>query len=451
MSEQPMRERLGTLRTTHAVGQAKLNRQHAANESRQQEIEAQIQRLQAEREELMVTNEQLERERATAGRNVLEAEVAIILEELEASAHALRGLGELLYQRAQVDEYHRELLAKHPEWEAQLVDYRRYIADPTAVLETVPEWHRPAMQQSYTQLGQELAPLIQVEASKQTLPPLHQLTLAIGVTANLDALKIQWIIPVRTAEARLDGVQPLSGWLIHILRNAICGTDPQSGWDVADLVVSSWQDYVVLEALGEYHGPLTIDDASEALIQAAIMTSEHLKDVPLTISVAELSIALWQHQIVPQEELLPEKEPASPSGAISTLLSQLFAAQGTDAWYSATDVQSWERPLKVSKTSLWTAQARRLRTLLMRMVARGYIGGDGVLLEQLHSHVPEPHATDLQRGIGQLLTNEILIFVPNGSVGQAYVTINPECMAEVQALINRDIMPGTFWSDMLKA
>ncbi len=119
----------------------------------------------------------------------------------------------------------------------------------------------------------------------------------------------------------------------------------------------------------------------------------------------------------------------------------------SQGWYTEADLVAWDRPTKVGEASRWNTQARRLRTVLIRLAVHGKVGSTGVPSAMLWEPLPEPHRSAVRSSIDALITKQVLRIVSGKRPSDRQVALNPAQMTEVQSLINRQVTP--FWSDVL--
>ena len=93
--------------------------------------------------------------------------------------------------------------------------------------------------------------------------------------------------------------------------------------------------------------------------------------------------------------------------------------------------------------------ARRLRTLMLRLVAHGHVGANGIEPEAIFMGLPEIHRQSLQNVLPVLLEAEFLVRVAPQSTNREHVAVNPNRLADVQALVNREMLPA--WIELAKS
>lgn len=121
-------------------------------------------------------------------------------------------------------------------------------------------------------------------------------------------------------------------------------------------------------------------------------------------------------------------------------------AKLTHGWYFDKDIESWRRRSKETGGD-WPPAGRRLRTLLIRMVARGHFGPEMVPMDRLWMNLPSPFEEEMRRNIERLIERSLLLENSQAEQDSRLVSLNPDMVAEIQNLINRTVSP--FWADIV--
>jgi hypothetical protein len=188
-----------------------------------------------------------------------------------------------------------------------------------------------------------------------------------------------------------------------------------------------------MSALAEYTGKATLAESTRAALEAGLRDQ-----LPgLQIEAVEISVAAWRYGIglPPAIEVVAGEQQAPEIPVAENIPEEEIPG----VWYRRADIESWNRPLKIATGSQWNQQARRLRTMLIRMIASGMVGGVWVDADQLTLGLPQTHAKALREGIARLV--EVGVLQPVN--GDNRVTVNPSQIEEIQNLINRDTTE--FW------
>jgi hypothetical protein len=200
--------------------------------------------------------------------------------------------------------------------------------------------------------------------------------------------------------------------------------------------VDSWEGYDALITQGMYDGSEAMEVAATSYLQKQITTLPVFGRFVPTVDVAVLPNAL--RSLVTDETIEPRFDTAEEYDGVE--LEEL-----TRGWFSNDDVNSWAAPLNVVEGSMWNEQARRLRTLLIRLIGKGCVGDGGVSREQLIQHLPEPHDQLMRNGIERMLEADLLMHTEqeNGDT----IALNPSMLTDTQFLINREVTP--FWAGII--
>ena len=197
----------------------------------------------------------------------------------------------------------------------------------------------------------------------------------------------------------------------------------------------------VLTTLFDYSGNEAIEQSCQETIGNSLPASWPFQGLEPVLQITRVEWSLWQ---LGQERtgvllVLPEEQPE-----IVAEPQKPFVSSGL---FTERDIISWERPLRVTEDSAWSVQGRRLRTLLMRLIAQGRVGRDGLPAEQLSAGLPQQHAEALQLVLPELIEAGVLVEEPSQGIGQV-VCLNPELLLIMQDLINRDV--SAIWETLVE-
>ncbi len=123
-------------------------------------------------------------------------------------------------------------------------------------------------------------------------------------------------------------------------------------------------------------------------------------------------------------------ETLHPNG--ETLKNPLFNNQ---------DIKVWERPLGSKRDSKRTFTARRIRTLVLRLATKGYIGRDGIDELTILSGLKGSHLASFQTALPRLREIGILQAENKTEENFGKLYLNPQHLKDIQDLINRAITP----------
>jgi len=435
--------------TAHTDRQAQLQNQIARLVAEAALVEAELQHLRIQ-QQMQADHRQVEEHR-------------LIREGLGEAATRLVALGPYWRLQAVVAEQRAYLVAAIPDLTDTIAQYHAFAADPDAILASVPPTYRSALSSHHQLLSQQLAPLFEVEAEARKLGYEHVLNLPVLVAQNTSTDEVAWVLPTRS-DLVADGSEPLLAEAIAAIRAVVQErwlTDP--AWYIAELSQTTWEGFDALVALGEYRGGQPLPEHQAPHLAAALQATLNFAEMPVQVTVIALPWTLWevgqgtatQEPLQVAAPLSLTEESASSAQPEAELPEPTPASSPTPTpelenhpWYTARDLQHWQRPLKVVDGSQWSAQARRMRTVLMRLIGHGIIGERTTNLADLSRDLPLLHAEPLRTGLERLLAASLLREAAPSPDSERRVSLNGDMLEQIQALINRDVTP--FWADLLQ-
>jgi hypothetical protein len=359
-------------------------------------------------------------------------------------ASFVRGHGYWI-QRAHLKNRIQALWTEDRVLEARIETYHKMETDTEQILSSVPDLIRDAVAQTLRaeqeKIRAQITPFLSFQAELGALRPEQPFTLQVVVVHEPDDALISWILPFPADEAALPtDAAPIVSQVADEVMKSIGTFGKHKGWSIEDIEAKRWEGFAVLLALARYDGEQPIDMATQTLLAETLQGTPLFRDIDLEVRVELLPQAAWAcgHQdialVTPAaaeeaEDELAERETAQP------------LRETSQGWYTIEDLRSWGH----KKDSKLTPQARRLRTLLLRMVARGSVGAAAAPLHLLCETLPPKHAVEMRRGIESLLGAGLLRSV-EAETAHAGVTINPDMLTEVQSLISRE--PTLFWTEI---
>lgn len=297
------------------------------------------------------------------------------------------------------------------------------------------------------EVGQSARTLAQVQYIwREPARDTGSLKLSLQLAMQLDAKnkEIGWILPFSADMTRSEPQASPLNKVVDAVFKAIVSLRQSEDWHIAKVSVNRWASFVTLLTHAEYRGHQSPIDSAQAWIQAALTGDPLFAQVETRVEVAAISRLAWDRGLTWSEQV-SGLEPAKAE----PYHSEIPLAEASQGWYRDADLVSWERPIKGPTDSLWNVQARRLRTVLMRMLAKGKVGSKTTAGEMLWQHLPEPHQSELRAGIQRLVEEQVLVEVASSPEEKPSLAINPERLGEVQSLINRDVTP--FWAAIVSA
>lgn len=450
-----LRDQLTAVQQARAAQEQQITDELAAYEPERDNLLAQIEQLQQQLVAIEKTREVLQRQLEIELENATAKEFGIAQAALKASlaavSHAHRQI--IRYQEAIAER--KALFAANPELAEKLLDYRRYEADPKAVLKTVSLWHQPALRRSYESIREQLAPVLTLDAELQALQRPQPVVLHVLVSHDPQTARMRWILPLPIHVEMLPSESAtLLLDLFDLLSNVIRSLAQQPEWGLSTISVGQWAEFLALEAGGDYRAQISPSSLTEQTIAQAFQERQIVDGLQLTVQVAAILPAAWsQGMAVTPIVSLEADEPIQPApvleGGVEQPAAYLPLETITNGWYSDADIQSWERPLKVTKHSLWNVRGRRMRTMLMRMIASGHIGQDALSKELVHEGLPPLHAAEMRRDVDRLIAANFLLVTQNSMPDGHHVAVNPARLTEIQELINRDVTLESSWASIL--
>lgn len=406
----------------------------AARSQEQSEILVQLEALRRRLEAIAAESSQLRSHRESMVSLHHRAEADVVLREFALSAHSLVAFCNRLAEVSGLRERRERLLRGDPDLAAAVQNYREFERDRDRLLSALPAFYRSSLLQEHDRLRERVGPLLEGESQETRLLEDMVATLPIVVVGDREQYMVHWLMPFSAVQS--DAVmaqEDLKFDLVAAVMTAVEGLARSEEWYFAELETGSWAGYATMSALAEYRGKATLAESTRDALVA------DLRDrLPgLQIEVAEISVPAWRYGL----GLLPAIEAGADEqqGREVPISEDVPEVETPGSWYRKADIESWNRPLKIVAGSQWNQQARRLRTMLMRMIVSGMVGGVWVDADQLTVGLPQSHAEALREGIGRLV--EVGILQPVN--GDNRVTVNPSQIEEIQNLINRDMTE--FW------
>lgn len=382
--------------------------------------------------------------------------------EIERDYHATALPGtELEVAKRALERSYLEFVQKHDYWIAlesanrQIADLFRSDADLQKALSDyqifeqhrheiagLPLPHQQAALDVQKRLQARIAPYLKLLAQHNELRRERQITLQVIVARKPVDNLIHWAVPLLRDKDRLpQDLREIFTQLLDTLLDLLIGLSREQDWTFDKIEVGEWSGYGCLRATAEYCGDGSLLDAIEQFLQQGLKRFPLFQEEVVSVRVAEMSWRAWQlgEQVIEHGGMTALPATVQPQ-------QMLHVAQHHD-WYSDEDLKSWNRPLKTAGDSLWNVQGRRLRTLLMRMIAKGKIGHATVTSEDLWTSLPEPHLQSMQDGIARLIEKDVFISGEDTSGESRSVGVNPALLVEIQNLITREVTD--FWVDII--
>lgn len=434
MAEPNLKARLSKLWEQHQTKLQEIDQKYKRSRAREAEIQDTIQQLRADLEALRQTCQELEAEKQQQIQLHHDREADLVLQGLEASYDTLLSAQAYWLAKVRLTRQREALLKQDPKLDQILRDYQTFEQNPLSALKSVPSAYRPILVKEHKKIASRVAPYRDLLEEERSLTCHEPVVLQIVMSRELDSDMIGWVFPFRTDD---DLSSEASGALCEVvwrLQHKVINLGMEPDWFLDDVSMSTWAEFDALLVKGDYAGDGSpVKSAQRFLAETASL--HFFEGVDVTVRLVEISGQAWHvgaRKAEPPVVVQEAKHPVIPEEGP-------YLAELTDGWYTEDDIVSWERPLRVVTGSLWNVQARRLRTLLIRMIAKGKIGTGSVAIKRLWENLPSPHEESLETGVERLLEEELFVHTDSSSENGHKVTLNPERLEDVQDLINRDV------------
>jgi len=401
------------------------------------------------RETRRLLEEDLEAAKSAGARSVLQWSV----EQLARAAAAIGDAERTLMWLERLRLQREELLRTDPQLEADVQQYRQFEAMPADVLAGLPEYHRQRTLAAHEQLRQRLESYLALEAAEHELPAFEAIRVEMIFAGRPDGREFYLVMPFAAPPPELpaDSSASLSRPLRGALMDLILHLALQDEWRLTDLEEKTWCGYSAVVLTGEYEGSADPCEAAEADLQKLANRGLRPCGIPLCVELAPVAYESWlaglsQDALKVRAAEEPVEQPESPEPADATQRAPVRTALG-DGWYYGSDLLSWDRPLKLVANSQWNVNARRLRTLLIRMVSNGLVGDNKVAKERLWAGLPEPHSVAMQEGVTRLIDRGVLAIDAPEDSEHEQVSIDPQMLGQLEVLVNRDV--NELWADII--
>ncbi len=408
----------------------------------------------AERESLRQQLEQLDQQEREL-RAVMAAQMERLADEQrdsaivalrESFASFVRG-HDYWIRRSRMEGEIQALWTADPALTIKIEAYHKVEANAEHYLVGIPEIMRDAVARTLRaeqeKIRAHIAPFLELQARLGALQPKHPFMLQVVAIHEPEDALITWILPFPADAATLPAdAAPVLSRVADEVMKGIGSFGKHQGWRIDDIDTASWEGFTVLLALATYQGGQAFDVAAQALLSAILTTAPLFQDVELEVRVDQIPQMAWHRGrqsplISTTTEADAEDEPEERAP------DQQPLHETSQGWYTNDDLRTWVH----KKESKQSPQARRMRTLLMRMVGRGLIGGASVPIHLLSDTLPPKQATEMRRGIDDLVEAGLLMRSELPDTSGASVTINPAMLADVQSLILRE--PTEIWTSIV--
>lgn len=422
-----------------------------------------IEKLYTEREELVAQKNEDQRKRAYLVSFRREQQFKIIYDSLHA-AHAQLLLPHTdMSALEKLQSERKRLLEADPTLASTLQEVEAFEQSGKAALNQLSESYRQVLLDAHRRNRQQIAPLLEIQRQLAELEcsPLTTVELLLFMVVEPERERVHWLTPWRITQAEAATIDTDATPLLIATNNAFLSLVDAEHWQVHDLERSIWSEFLAFDAEANYTGPLPLQQAVEMSLTRYLEPLEAKIHCKVTIKVLPLAQEIWQ--LLPSYTLaecgtLPTaptiegssvEQPEPITSEVSMPEAPIAELTAENGWFTQQDLVAWNRTLKTGKQSQWSKQARRMRTLLMRLLAHGKVNGEAVAFDALVKGLPEPHFSEVCKGLDRLRQSGILRLVePERMTKEAMgVTLVAEYLEDIQSLINRQITP--LWEQIL--
>ena len=325
----------------------------------------------------------------------LEQERDIAVAALRTSYDSLCAMQDYWLGCARLESQIQALWSSEPALETMLEAYRKVEANADDYLATIPEIMRDAIAQTLRveqeKLRARVAPWLALQDQRQDLRPDRLLTLQILVAHEPGDALIAWALPFPADDAALATESaPILIAAANAIVTALGSFGKYPEWNIDDLDSAAWEGFSVVLALASYRGTQPLADAASVLLTKLLSETALFRDVALDLRVDEIPYTVWrQGRQGTASSLVPEQ-----GEALDDMPDRPPMAELTQGWYTDDDVRAWGR-----REGKLPPQARRVRTLLMRMIGRGMVGGAAAPVETLWEALPSAMTTRCAGGL----------------------------------------------------
>lgn len=437
-----LQAQLEKLRTDFADERLQLEGVVADLESSQAAVQSQLAALKAQLQSLTDAIAENRKKLDEQERLLYRSECALAIESLAEDVEGILEAETYWLQLSQLHEKRQRLLNAKPELEENVRDFRSFDGVPDSFLNTLPNFHRQMLLEAQEKLRVQVAPYLEIQHQLHSLRHDTPIRLQLLVVRDAQQSQISWILP-RPVVLPPDRSCVFLDRLATALEDAVLSVGTIDQFTLNDVETIEWAGFTGLATAGQFLGEELPEAEIISLVANHLTEALGIASDLLDIRITEMDLAAWaagtQTIQTVEEEAAPET--SQPDEAVPAI------ADLSQGWYRREDIIAWQRPVKVAPGSLWSEQARRLRTMLMRMLAKGAVGTTGASGDLLWKHAPEPHRRHLSDGISRLVETGVLVETVNNGRDERSLAVNPAMMVEVQNLINRDVT--AFWAGIV--
>jgi len=446
MSESSLKSRLQQYAQEAAENNRRLDDALAALDGRISEVQDDIRRLHQEVARLEAERRERMRERALLDERRYEGLGALAQEALEESREALQAAAARVDAIKRLEQQRDAMLGADPELAERYVEYVAYEASGGAEAQRFSPSYRRALEECHRLLRERLTPYLDILKRLEDASRPQEMRVQIVFAHDAPDDEMHWILPL-APETRPDDPESLAQ-VSQPFMARLTQINAQPEWYFAEILLDPWGAFLAVSALAEYRGEKAPAAWCEEWFTQGLAEAGLFEGVHWVVEVAPAPLAVWPmgKPVLPAPSV--EQAYVEPPLAEADLRDAPPIAPNLDVvrpkflgnnWFTPEDIAAWERPHRTSETSQWTTQGRRLRTMVMRLLAQGIVGESALAPDALWQGMPPEHAMALQRGI-EKLAEEGLIVQRQGD-GALSLSLSLEHADLIEELINRDVSP----------
>ncbi|PDW05110.1 hypothetical protein [Candidatus Viridilinea mediisalina] len=446
---------LASIRQHHATAAQQLHDQLQSCQEEQITVRRTLAELQQRLEQLQAYHDQLHTELvALAQRSAAEEQTAAVT-ALAGSFASFLQLHAYWLAQAQLEQQIQALYAKDPALDKKIEAYHKVETGGEAYLAGIPEALRPAVAQTVQaeieKIRLQIAEWLDLQQQRRDLRPAGPLLLQIMLAQPSEDELLYWALPFPANVASLaPETAPIMMHAATAVMHALGSLGKHADWSIDDLDFAAWEGQSVLVALATYRGEASIAQSATSLLQQQLMSNPLFQDVLLDLRIEQITQAAWQLGAY-------ETAAATSAGASSSPIAAEEVAQEAppedetqldtmnSEWFTGKDLKLWNK----KQAGKLSPQARRMRTLVVRMIGHGLLGEESVTIERICQGLPATHAEALRQVIELGATAGVLVKVDTAEGSGAALTLNPALLADMQSLINRE--PSPLWISIVGA
>ena len=442
MTDQRLTKKINQLDSQFRTELEEIQRQHLITQNKIGTIQQQLLDLQRQLDQLRARKLELEERRQETSERFSREIFEMVRSALESDRQGLIQRWENIREKQQLQDKRDEWFSENSDRKEEWASYLEFEANKESILADLPQLHRKMIREEQEQLKLRLQPIIEITQRLEEIDKAisEEITVAIFLYHNADTGDISLTLPQHHDDEQND-FQKHWAQFTEALGRVFFQLAFSQHISVLKLDWGKWDRFLTYDALAEYDDDDLLPSLEELLghqfKQEAFWDSIQIE----LIAIAE---DVWERgRKAATMDLVEEKlEPAESDKTSRPSSQKLVVGKG---WYATEDVVSWRRPVKSTSATGWNKNARMIRTLFIRMIAKGYVGDNFVDQEHLWQGLPSSEAERIHSFTEKFI--EQGVFQVTNLENATRVSINPEHLEDVQTIINRSV--DEFWAELL--